>query len=232
MQSEQKDFIVGLDKSLLTVGMAIVAFFPTIYLLIFRPKIMVSMLSAEAGREGVRLGAGITFILALLLYLVVGYTFKEVGASAVTQPENGYKGLGSAVGAGNIWQSIVLAFPVFLAALFVGVVFNLIHKLFKNEVDLTSSVRIGFYILATLMTVIGLIGIPLESFGVETFAFILFPMLISIHTWQFYSFTRHSFGSSKGTAIVVGMLSVFMILIILVLIGIIAATISEYSKPA
>jgi len=235
LESERKDVIGDLDRLLVSAGMALVSLFPTYFYLIFRPRVLCSMLlGAEVdGRERLKLGPGITFILTIGLLLFVSYFLKDVADQTIDSDvaQSARKGLRSSISEGNIWRSVILSLPFYFAALVAGVIFHLIHRLLEKASNLAQSLGIGLYVLSTALFIIAIIGIPLEEFGAENSQnlYVLLTMTLIIFVivpWQFFSFSRHAFGHSKGVAAVIASISIGLILLTLLSVGVIGSQLS------
>ena len=233
---EKKDVIGGLDRLLVNVGMSIIALFPTHYYLIFKPKILCPMLLGEEedGREGLKLGPGVTFILSILFLLTMGFLFKDVGATNV-DPEavkKGGSGLRAAISEGNIWRSIVLSLPFYFAALVTGVIFFLTHRMFGVAANLAQSISIGLYMVSTFLFLIAFIGIPGESLSGENavlvfIAIYIFIKFLVIMPWQLFSFSRYAFGQNKGTAAAMAFASYILLFVAFFIVLLIFSQLSE-----
>ncbi len=217
---EEKNIVGGLDRLLINIGMAFVAIIPTYFYLIFRPKAMCYMLRGEEadGRQGLKLGPGVTFIFAILILLGVKYIFRDAVNSSVAPAnvETVGSAISSAISDGNIWQSIVLSLPLFFAALICGVSFHISHRVLGKISNLTQALGIGFYTLSTFLLIILPIGVVSDKFGSESTqtsiaaAFFVISFLL-VMPWQIFSFSRHAFGNSRGGAAAVTLVSSILI---------------------
>lgn len=237
LEAERKDIIGDLDRLLISIGMAIISLFPTYFYLIFRPKLLCSMLlGAEVdGRERLKLGPGITFILTIGVLLIVGYVVKDIAAQNITpeSSETARKGIRGSLSEGNIWRSVILSLPFYLSALAVGLIFHLSHMLFKKTSNLSQAVGIGLYVVSTILLLIAGIGMTSENLGGSETSLIISGILIVtlaflVLPWQFYSFSRHAFGNSRGAALGI---SIFVFITIWFAFALVAVVGSQISGP-
>lgn len=228
---EHKNIFGGIDRLLVNAGMIIIAFIPTYFYLIFKPKTMSYMLRGEEpdGRESLRLGPGLTFILTLLFVIAVGHLTREM----LAQPPNPErtevtrKGIRMAVSEGNLWRSVILSFPFYLAALIFGCIIHISHRLCRKNSNLTQSVGIGLYTLSTLLLLIVPLGISSDYYGSDSHKAALFTTIpiitfFIILPWQIFSFSKQAFGNSRSAAILVAVVSLVLVFLILIVFGIIA----------
>lgn len=232
---EEKDVIGGLDRLLVNIGMAIIALLPTYFYLIFRPKVLCPLLLGEEvdGRAGLKLGPGVTFILSILFLLTMGYLFKDMAAPDV-DPEAVKKGasrLREAISEGNIWRSIVLSLPFYFAALIIGLIFFLTHRLFGKTANLAQSISIGLYMISTLlflMTFIGILENTLDGGDAVYLIMGLYAliMFLGVVPWQLFSFSRHGFGHAKGDAAAMALVSFILLLVTLTAVALVGSQLS------
>lgn len=178
------------------------------------------------GREGLKLGPGITFIFTLFLFIIVVYVVRGTSATDIAPQtvNEAKKGIRSAISEGNIWRSVVLFLPFYLMALIIGVVFHLTHKLLKYRSNLAQSISIGLYILSTIIFLTAVIGISVEEFVQNDRDEMLLGLMaifipFFIIPWQFFNFSRHAYGHSDGNSAGITLLS-FIFLLIVIFIGI------------
>jgi len=225
---EEKNLVGGIDRLLVNFGMAAIALFPTYFYLIFKPKTMGYMLRGEEadGRQGLKLGPGITFIFTILVILSVGYYFRDVpppplDPAEITPPN---KGLRAAVTEGNFWRAIILSLPIYLSGLVFGVLFHISHRLFGKPCNLTLAVGVGLYVISTALVVL----IPLGSFienlidkdsGEIYIVIPLFAVLV-ILPWQTFSFSKHAFGNKTGDAAAMALVCNILLILTVSVIGI------------
>jgi len=234
---EEKDVIGGIDRLMVNFGMAVLAFFPTHFYLIFRPKKLCLMLLGREvdGRAGLKLGPGVTFIFTLLFMLTLAYLFKDVGVSdpdaeSIETAKEGNGGLRAAISEGNVWRSVLLSLPFYFAALTAGTLFHLTHKLFGIFCNLAQSISAGLYMLSTALLFIGVFNISTrllpdsETMNVIS-AFLFLLMLILVVPWQFHNFSRHAFGHPRGVSAAIALVATIFVIITLSLVAFIGSQI-------
>lgn len=236
LEIEEKNIIGAIDRLLINFGMAFIAIIPTYSYLIFKPKAMCYMLRGEEadGRQGLKLGPGITFIFTLLMMMGVAYISRDViGTSTIAEDtESARSGLRSAVSEGNIWRTILLSLPIYFMALYFGVMFHIIHRIFKHKSNLTLSVGIGFYILSTLLVLIVtsfrlLDHITVENAsGVAIAGIVIIIGFLIIIPWQSYNFSRYAFDNTKGNAAVMACVTGILTLFSFALFGILVSALN------
>lgn len=225
IESEDKNVIGGIDRAIVNIGLVCLLIFPTYLFLILRPKAFVPLLQGEVedGRDGLKLGPGITFVLSILLLLAVAYLFRGASAADVAadvQATNG-AGIRQALSEGNLWRSIILSLPLYFIALMIGLFVQTLHLILRQKTDLRQSIGIGLYALSTFFILIVPFGITSENFetgGMQTGIAIAIFMISSlvIVPWQIFSFSRHSFGNKIwGAALVAGLTVILFFLAII-----------------
>ncbi len=238
LKLQEKDVLGGIDRLLINVGMAIIAFIPTYFILIFRPSRMAYMLSGEEpdGRKGLILGPGIMFVFSVLFTIGLAYILKDVAKVDVAPTEtvnNGPKGGGirTALSEGNFWRSIILTLPFYFVALLIGVIFQIVHLICGQKTNLTKAVGVGLYALSTFLPIIFL-TVPTNNLVKKEYAAayvgsMIVGLFVIIFPWQFYSFSRVAFKNEKGGAIAVSALTCLLVLVTLVLFGIVGSTLNS-----
>lgn len=230
LEVNEKDLFGGIDRLLVNFGMLLIAFFPTHLTLLFRPKKIAPLLvnNEPDGRKALLLGPGITLILTVLFLVSVVYIANDVfkiGGAAVdpTEVENKRGGIRDAIVQGNFWRTIILASPVFLIALLIGVIVQVSHVMCRLNVNLTQSVGIGFYILSTSVVFLIAMGITDDLIGGEPSMFLIFGFVVSLFfivvPWQIFNFSHHVFGNAKGSAAAVAILCAFAFLVCMAFFG-------------
>jgi len=238
MNLEEKNIISGLDRLLISVGLAFIALLPTHFYLIFKPRALVHLLRGDTaeGRHAIKLGPGVTFVLTFLFLLGVSYFFRDVleYRPATTIEDKGSSGIRSAISEGNIWRSIILALPFYLTALVFGLLLHTCHFVLRLKSDLVASVGAGFYLLSTILLFVVPLGVmeetqvPSKIQAIIT-TVLLMSLVFAVWPWQIYNVSKHAFNNSKGKAILVAL--VFWVSL-LVLIPTIGATIFALSQGA
>jgi hypothetical protein len=195
--------------------MAVIAIIPTYLYLIFKPQSMSYMLLAEEadGRQGLKLGPGITLIFTIFVMIGFGYLFSDVSADTL---ESGRGGLRSAVSEGNVWRSVFLSLPLFFGALIVGVLFHISHRIIRKTSNLTQAVGMGLYMISTTLLFILSLGVVFEQYGTEGFAannyvYVSLLSYLSVLCWQMFNFSHHAFANSKRAAVLVTMICLALI---------------------
>ncbi|MEO0466044.1 MAG: hypothetical protein AAF216_05840 [Pseudomonadota bacterium] len=228
----EKNVVGSIDRSIVNFGLVIVALVPTYFHLIFSPRKMVPLLRGEAidGRQGLRLGPGITFIFTILVLLGVGFLFRNIGSPELVgvEPGEDSSGMRSAVAEGNLWRSIVLSLPFYFMALFFGVVVHVSHLVAQKHTDIAQAIGIGLYVFSTLVLLIVPFGISLETIASETVrtGVLLVVFLVgffAVLPWQLFSFSRHAFQNSAPAAAAVTALCLVLIFIALIGFGVLVA---------
>ena len=229
---EEKNFIGNLDRAVVNFGLVCFAIFPTLVFLVFRPKALVPLLRGEMpdGRDGLKLGPGITFILAVLLLLIIGMVLRDPAAAELAaEDRNGAGGIRAAIAEGNLWRSIILSLPLYFVALTLGLIVQASHLIIRQKADLRQAFGIGLYGLSTLMTLIIPLGMASERYGIEsgvggTVIAIFFIAVGTIVPWQIFSFSRHSFGNPIWAAIGAAIVSLILVFLAFIGLGVFVAT--------
>ena len=232
LEPDEKNFVGNLDKAVVNFGLVCFAIFPTLLFLIFRPKAMVPLLRGERaeGREGLKLGPGITFVLAVLLLLIIGMVLRDPAAAELAAEERGGAGgIRAALAEGNLWRSIILSLPLYFVALTLGLIVQTSHLIIRQKTDLRQAFGIGLYGLSTLMTLIIPIGMASERYGIEggvggTVIAIFFIAVGTLVPWQIFSFSKHSFGNPIWAAIVAAIISLLLVFVAFIGLGVIVST--------
>ncbi len=246
LEGNEKDLFGGIDRLLVNFGMLLIAFFPTHLTLLFRPKKIAPLLvnNEPDGRKALLLGPGITLILTVLFLVAVVYMANDVfniGADAVdpTEVESKRGGIREAIVQGNFWRTIILASPIFLIALAIGVIVQLSHLICRLNVNLTQSVEIGFYMLSTSVLFLIGMGISDDLMGGEPSILVISGFVVSLFfvivPWQIFNFSHHVFGNPKGSAAAVAMLSAIAFLVCMAFFGFtvqfLDATVAQVQAP-
>ena len=233
VDTEQKNLVGGIDRAVINIGLICLLIFPTYFFLIFRPKAFVPLLRGEAedGRDGLKLGPGVTFVLTILLLIAAGYLFRADPATDPTADlDPGVSsGIRQALAEGNLWRSIILSLPLYFAGLVIGLIVKTTHMLFRRTADLRQAIGIGLYILSTLLILIIPLGIASDRFEIESSefefvagAFVIF--VIGIVPWQIYSFSRHNFGNGRWLAALISIASFVLFFISMAVLGFFVST--------
>ena len=232
LEPDEKNFIGNLDRAVVNFGLVCFAIFPTLLFLVFQPKAMVPLLRGEKaeGRDGLKLGPGITFILAVLLLLIIGMVLRDPASADLAADDGvGAGGIRAAIAEGNLWRSIILSLPLYFVALTLGLIVQASHLIIRQKTDLRQAFGIGLNGLSTLMTLIIPIGMASERYGIEggvggTVIAIFFISVGSLVPWQIFNFSRHSFRNPIWAAIVAAILSLVLVFVAFIALGLIVAT--------
>jgi len=237
LENEEKNVLGGIDRLLVNFGMAFIAIMPTYFYLIFKPKAMCYMLRGEEadGREGLKLGPGITFIFTIFVIMGVGYFLRDTTGTPIAADEIAPKrnGLRAAVSEGNFWRTILLSLPMYFGALYFGVLFHISHRVLRQTSNLTLAVGVGLYIVSIFL-LFGIVGTGLvrsligdvgeDDGAVLFYALPAFFAILVILPWQTFSFSRHAFGNSRGDAAAVALISAIMMFISFACFGFIVSS--------
>ena len=231
---EDRNAVGNLDRGVVSFGLIFLAIIPTYLLLIFRPRALAPLLNGDGmdSRSGLKLGPGVTFVFTILVLLAIGYMVRDVASSATVAADAPptSSGIRSAVSEGNLWRSIILSLPLYIAALILGVTVHLAHMLLRKTSHLREAVGIGLYALSTLLLVVIPLGISAESLETEGARanIIVVLGLVSIFIilpWQIFSFSRHGFGNSARAAAAAAGTSMALLFIGIIASGLIASAV-------
>lgn len=235
IESEDKNVIGGLDRAIVNVGLVCLLIFPTYFLLIVRPKAFVPLLQGQAkdGRDGVKLGPGITFVLTILLLLAIAYFLRDataIDATPDTQSTGG-SGIRQALAEGNLWRSIILSLPLYFVALAIGLFVQTLHVILRQKTDLRQAIGIGLYALSTFFVLLIPFGMASEEFelgSTQTNISVAVFMIASIVIipWQIFSFSRHSFGNKIWGAALVAALTIILFFVAIIGLGVVMSTLN------
>lgn len=232
---EDKNVVGSIDRSIVNFGLVFLALVPTYFHLIFNPKSFVTLLRGEAidGREGLRLGPGITFVFTILVLLGVGYLVRGLVSPVEIAGETGEpsSGIRSAVSEGNLWRSIIMSLPLYFAALLLGVIVHFSHVFVRRKSDITQAVGIGLYALSTLLLLIIPIGISAEGLVSESMQpGVIGAMVVigifAVLPWQIFSFSKHAFGNSAKVAIAAAGISLVLVFLALSCMGLVVSAVT------
>lgn len=232
LEPEEKNFVGNLDRAVVNFGLVCLAIFPTFLILIFRPKAMVPLLRGEHpdGRDGLKLGPGVTFILSVLLLLAIALVLRNSGVTAPLPDDvEANSGLRAALAEGNLWRSILLSLPLYFAALTLGLIIQVAHLIVRQKTELRPTIAIGLYIMSVLLLLLVPIGVSSERYepGSSEAIFVVAIVLITLSVvlpWLVFSFSKHAFGNRTWGAAIVAVLSLILIMTAIVVFGIIASS--------
>lgn len=229
IDTEQKNLVGGIDRAVINIGLVCLLIFPTYLFLIFRPKAFVPLLRGEAkdGRDGLKLGPGVTFVLTVLLLIAIGYLFREATSSDLSPDDT--SGFRQALAEGNIWRAIIRALPLYFCAVGIGLLIQLTHILFRQKTDLRQAIGIGLYALSVLLIMVIPVGLSSNSFEAEdpaaTTTMGIFAIgIAAIIPWQIYSFSKHGFGNKTWAAAGVAIASFILFLVAISAVGFAASS--------
>jgi len=169
---EEKNLVGGLDRLIINVGVAIMALIPTFFYLVFSPKKLGPLLSGDAepdGRRGMLLGPGVFFFLSIIFSILLlnlmrpeasaeSSTVKtDMASSAIGQASFSFgmrsgqiqRGIYENIVDGNIWSAIVSAIPIYLFAVYLGILGGVIFNRVSNKWTYKDAMGAGLYVIAT-----------------------------------------------------------------------------------
>lgn len=220
----------GLDSLATGAALAVVAVIPTLMACILTPWKLVSMLNdaPNLGRRGLLLAPGAYFVLALATILIfVGFTASEstIARDGSLIGPGFARGVSDAASEGNVWKTLSRIAPIFIFAIFLGVIGRGLTRWAGSWWSLRTSLRASFYIVATFLSCIILLGAFFEWVGVlienRALAHSLYSMSgvpnIILPVWMYAAFFKFGGGISWSRALVLAV-AIFVMLILCVLI--------------
>lgn len=168
VEIKEKNFIGGIDRVVINLGVAIMAFIPTLFYLLVSPKKLAPLLSGDAeadGRSGMLLGPGIFFFLSVIFNIsalklmildqVAEHSTRQTELTDTPAYQVGYSlgkafssiqnGIYENLASGNIWSAIVFAIPLFLIATFLGMFGGVVFRSVSEKWTYKVSMGAGLY---------------------------------------------------------------------------------------
>jgi len=188
----------GLDRFVTNIALAIVSVFPTFAIGVVQPWRLAPLIvnDASEGRKGVLLSPGAFFVVALTVVLVLA----AVVSTEETLAWNGSLigpdwavSVASAAAEGNIWKTVSKITPVFLVAVFWGVIGLGLKKWAGPWWTLRVSIRAAFYLVTILVSyailmsaIFDAVTVHLNKPEVSQFAYKVLPLTIIFFIFWFY----------------------------------------------
>ena len=141
--ASDKDFIGTLDRSIVGLGLSVMAFIPTLLFAIFRPDKLVPLINSHfpKGRDGLILGSGIFFVLSTALHSLI--LSRVIGDGSALQMS---KSVDNAVQGANFGKVLLAMFPSFIIAIFVALSIWLVTRVRHKDWTMQQSVRTALYL--------------------------------------------------------------------------------------
>jgi len=240
---EEKNLIGGLDRVVIIAGVAIMALIPTLFYLIFSPKKLGPLLSGDVepdGRRGMLLGPGAFFFFTIILtMLVLNFTTPSVSAESITAQtdlsDSAAYQAGSSLGRkvaniqsgiydnivdGNIWSAIIFAIPIYLFAVYLGILGRLIFKPVSDKWTHKDAMGAGLYVWSTwILIFIGGADIVSLTSHIEDImlqGFIILGLIcfsVLVIPWQYFWFVTYKTQADEGKIIPRAMLMPFVLIL-------------------
>jgi len=139
-----KDFIGSIDRSIIGFGLAAIALIPTLFLTLFRPAKLWSLIEADhpKGRAGYILSPGIFFLLTISVHSLI--LSRVIGDGSAVQMS---KSVDDAVQGANVGQILLSLSPAFLGTLFVTILIWLVTRFTFKDWTIQHSIRTALYII-------------------------------------------------------------------------------------
>lgn len=249
---EEKNLVGGLDRLIINVGVAIMAVIPTFFYSILSPKKLGPLLSGDTepdGRRGMLLGPGVFFFLTTILTMLILNLLRpeasaesstvetDVASSAVREASYSFgaklgqiqRGIYENLVDGNIWSAIVFAVPIYLFAVYLGVIGGIIFNRVSDKWTYKDSMGAGLYVIASwilllIVSIFILFGVipAIDPLLQALIFFIVILVSIMIIPWQYYCFVEHKTQADDGQIIPRAMLMVIALIVglISIIIGI------------
>ena len=141
--TSEKDFIGTLDRSIVGLGLSVMAFIPTLLFAIFRPDKLLPLINVHfpRGRDGLILGPGIFFVFSTALNSLILSRF--IGDGSALQMS---KSVDNAVQGANLGNVLLAMLPVFIISIFVALFIWLVTRVRHKDWSLQQSVRTALYL--------------------------------------------------------------------------------------
>ena len=139
-----KDFIGSIDRSIIGFGLAAIALIPTLFLTIFKPAKLWSLIQADhpKGRAGYILSPGIFFLLTISVHSLL--LSRIIGDGSEAQMS---KSVDNAVQGANVGKILLSLSPAFLGTLIVTILIWLVTRLTLRDWTIQHSIRTALYIV-------------------------------------------------------------------------------------
>ena len=228
---EEKNLVGGLDRLIINVGVAIMAVIPTFFYSILLPKKLGPLLSGDTepdGRRGMLLGPGVFFFLTTILTMLLLNLMKpeasaesstvetDVASSAVREASFSFgrkigqiqRGIYENMVDGNIWSAIVFAVPIYLFAVYLGVIGGIIFNRVSDKWTYKDSMGAGLYVIASwilflIVSIFILFGVipTIDATLRALIIFIVILVSLMIVPWQYYCFAKYKTQADDGKII-------------------------------
>jgi hypothetical protein len=201
---EQKNALGTLDRFVTNIALAIVSVFPTFAIGIAQPWRLAPLIVNDVpeGRRGALLSPGAFFVVALTVVLVVA----AVVSTEETLAWNGSLigpdwavSVASAAAEGNIWKTVSKIAPVFLVAVFWGIIGLGLKKWAGPWWTLRVSIRAAFYFVTILVSyaifmsaIFDAVTVHLKKPEVSQFVYKVLPLTLILFIFWFYFWVFNS----------------------------------------
>jgi len=227
---EKPNALGGLDRLVTNFALALIAVVPTFLTCVVRPRRLTPLLKKDDpdGRDGMLLAPGAFFPLVLL----VAFFVAALLATPETLRTNGSfigpdlaVAVQSAAAEGDVWKVIGTILPLYIMAIFVGVLGAILKPWAGENWTLRVSLRAAFYVSGALVSWLLLTSAGLDLYRVSTgrqnvggliYGVFVIPTLLVIIR-MYFSFFRDggSVSKVKSGALSLAMIGLFFAPIIL-----------------
>jgi len=141
--ASDKDFIGALDRTIVGLGLSVMALIPTQLFAVFRPDKLLPLINSPfpKGRNGLILGPGIFFVLSTALHSLILSRF--IGDGSALQVS---RSVDNAVQGANLGKVLLAMFPNFIIAIFVALSIWLVTRVRHKDWTMQQSVRTALYL--------------------------------------------------------------------------------------
>ena len=200
MPLEGENSITGLEALITNLSLSIIAVLPTVFLAIFLPKRLVSMIAAKKpiSRKGMILGPGVYFLASIFLLVL----FLNLANSATDALESQYTpsgdGLTSAATSGSYVNFAIKTLPIYAVGILLALLNFIILRFAGPQWTLRTALASSFYSVGTIL-IIGFIPTILLTyfdpagswpFGAPITGTVFLFSVMLIPLWHGYHFVR------------------------------------------
>ncbi len=210
IEIEKQSVLGGLDRFVTSIALAIVAVFPTFAFGIVKPWRLTPLIVNDEpeGRKGAILSPGAFFVVALTVVLVLA----AVVSTEETLAWNGSMigpdwavSVASSAAEGNVWKTVSKITPVFLVAVFWGVIGASLKKWVGPWWTLRVSIRAAFYFVTILVSyailmsaIFDAVTVHLNKPEVSQFAYKVLPLTLVFFISWFYFWVFNADDNMSG----------------------------------